>query len=361
MIKKTETVKEDMTPAQASLTPASHPTGQDLDPTRNAMMAYAIQVMGGLEKGDLSRFLESLAQIGQETAVLPPTADANANLSTIAAKPSDAVKEDVALLFAGEDLTEDFKNKAASLVEDAVAVRVALEKVKLDEEYTKNLEEAYKKVTEIEEEFETKLVEACENYEKELSEKVDEYLNYVATEWMKENEIAIEAGIKTEMTESFMEGLKNLLTEHYIDIPEDKVDVLSNLSSKVEELEAKLNESVNEVIELKKEALNVQKGSIVAELAEGLLATEQEKFKTLSESIDFNGDTESFKKRLAVVKENYFKKTVTSVINDTVITEDVAYTEDGKLVETIAEEIKPTVLEPVMNKYVSAISRGKKL
>ena len=347
----------DVTPAAASLHPAAMPSDAPNDPSKSALMAQAIAIMGGIEKGDLSKFLESLAQIGHEADELPGNANPDLNRATVAAKPSDAVKEDVATLFVGEDLTEEFKLKAASLVEDAVAIRLALKTAELDEVYTKNLEEAYAEVVKLEEEFETKLNEAYDEIVEDMTCKVDEYLNYVAEQWAEDNKVAIEAGIKAEMTESFMEGLKNLFTEHYIEIPEDKVDVVNTLSLKVEELEGQLNAAINETIELKNVSLGIKKETVVSEIAEGLLVTDQERLKTLAENIEFNGDLESFTNRLKVIRENYFNKTVTSKVKDTLMVEDVVYTKEGKVADAIVETV---VGNTVADKYAAAIARSAK-
>lgn len=358
MTKKVETkIVEDMTPAEASLHANSMPSGQpDNDPSRSAMMAQAIAIMGGIEKGDLSRFLESLAQIGHEADLLPGNANADANKSTIQALPSDAVKEDVALLFVGEDLTEDFKNKAASLVEDVVAVRLAIKVAALDEEYNTNLETAYAEVVRIEEEFETKLQEAYTEIAEDLTDKVDQYMNHVAESWLEDNKIALETAMKTEVTESFIEGLKTLFKDHYIEIPEDKVDVVANLSTQVEELEAKLNAAINETIELKNVTATAKKEVAISEASEGLVVTDAERLRTLAESIDFNGDTESFKNRLSVIKENYFgKKTVTSKVATDLINEDITYTVEGKVENVLTENV---IEDSTMAKYAQSISRA---
>jgi hypothetical protein len=198
------------------------------------------------------------------------------------------MKEDVNALF-GDDQTisEDFKSKAATIFEARVFDRVAQIQEEIEAEYASVLEEA------------------VETIKADLTEKVDDYLNYVVEQWMEENQIAIESGLRSEITEDFIAGLRNLFAENYINVPEDKVDLVEELAAKVEELETKLNEEIETNIEYKKALTEAIKEQLTVEVCEGLTATQVEKIKALAESVDFSTE-EEFKEKLETLRENYF-------------------------------------------------------
>ena len=227
------------------------------------------------------------------------------------------VKEDMDAIMNGEELSEDFKTKAATIFEAAVSAKV--------------ISEVNQRVDALEEEFKKEIQEAKEEYKSNMSEKVDGYLNYVVEEWMKENELAVERGIRSELVEDFMTGLKNLFQEHYIDIPEEKVDLVDDLFEKVEDLEKQLDETVNNSVEMKKELAEYKKQETLREVSEELADTEKEKLQKLSEGVDYE-DSEQYKEKLEVIKENYFPKG-----EDTPqpLTEEVENNESDELVEEI--------------------------
>ena len=227
------------------------------------------------------------------------------------------VKEDMDAIMNGEELSEDFKTKAATIFEAAVSAKV--------------ISEVNQRVDALEEEFKKEIQEAKEEYKSNMSEKVDGYLNYVVEEWMKENELAVERGIRSELVEDFMTGLKNLFQEHYIDIPEEKVDLVDDLFEKVEDLEKQLDETVNNSVEMKKELAEYKKQDTLREVSEELADTEKEKLQKLSEGVDYE-DSEQYKEKLEVIKENYFPKG-----EDTPqpLTEEVENNESEELVEEI--------------------------
>ena len=235
------------------------------------------------------------------------------------------VSEDVTALTDGEDLSEEFKEKASTIFEAAVKSKLRSE--------VERIEEA--KVQEVAEE-----VNAVRD---ELTEKVDAYMNYVVEEWMKENEIAIERGLKGEIAEDFISGLKNLFTEHYIDVPDEKYDILGTQSEKIDELEAKLNEQIEKTADLKKSHDVLVRESVFAEVASDLADTEVEKFKSLAEDVEFNNE-ESFKEKLDTLKESYFPKATT-------IAESVDTETDG------SESYDTT---GAMSAYMAAISKNVK-
>ena len=199
------------------------------------------------------------------------------------------VSEDVAALTEGEELSEEFKTKASTIFEAAVKSKVRTEIERLEDEYSKELTEQSDKAKD------------------ELVEKVDSYLDYVVQEWMKENELAIERGLKGEISEDFIAGLKQLFEDHYIDVPDEKYDVLEAQSKKIEELEEQLNLQIEKDKELHSEIGELTKDSIIKDVSDDLVDTEVEKFKGLVEDVDYS-DAESYKSKLETLKESYFPK-----------------------------------------------------
>jgi hypothetical protein len=238
------------------------------------------------------------------------------------------VTEHVDALIAGEDdLSEEFKTKAATVFEAAIKSKVTEIEEYLEADYNKKFEEEISKSKE------------------ELVEKVDSYLNYVVEEWMKDNELALEKGIKGEIAEDFISGLKKLFEDHYIDVPDEKYNVLEDQAGKIEDLEKKLNEQIEKNVELNKSNFNYVQKAIVAEAAEDLADTSKEKFFKLAEEIDAS-NTEEFKTKIATIKESYFgKKTEVSEELD-----DVAAGENSVLTEDLSN---------AMAAYTAAISKTK--
>ena len=231
------------------------------------------------------------------------------------------VKEDIDAILTGEELSEEFKTKASTIFEAAVSAKV--------------ISAVNEKIEAFEEDYNKELNEAKEEHKVAVTEKVDSYLNYVVEEWMKENELAVEKGIRSELVEDFMTGLKNLFQEHYIDIPEEKVDLVDDLFEKVEELEKQLDETVNHNVEIKKELSQYQKEETLREVSEDLADTEKEKLEKLSEGVDYE-DSEQYKEKLSVIKENYFAKTTETAQP---LTEEVENSEADEEVETIDQSM----------------------
>jgi len=202
---------------------------------------------------------------------------------------SHGMAEDVAALVDGEDLSEEFKEKAATIFEAAVTSRIKTELVKIQEQYDAQLVEEFVKIKE------------------ELVEKVDGYLGYITEQWMKQNELALESGIKAELAESFIDGIKRVFEEHYVDVPAEKYDVLGSLEEQVSELGSKLNDSVNANIEMSKQIAEMKRAEIVSGLCEGLTDTEAEKFKGLAAEI-VSEDADTLQGKLQLIRESYFKK-----------------------------------------------------
>ena len=238
------------------------------------------------------------------------------------------VTEHVEALVNGEgDLSEEFKRKAATVFEAAVKSKIRTEIERLEEEY------------------ESKLNENVESATEEMVEKVDTYLNYVTEEWMKENEIAVERGLKGEIAEDFISGLKQLFEDHYIDVPDEKYDILEAQSEKISELEGKLSETIEKNVSLKDNNAKLVREQVISEVSEDLADTEVEKFKSLTEDVDYS-DEESFREKLDTLKENYFPK------------QFVAEAETVDDVETgTAQDVD---LTPSMDAYTAAIGRTLK-
>lgn len=203
------------------------------------------------------------------------------------------MSEHIEALFAGEELSEEFKEKATAIFEAAVSQKIQEEIAALEEAYAETLEEHIEQIQE------------------ELSSNVDDYLNYVVEQWVSENEVAIEAGLRSELTEDFISGLRNLFAEHYIDIPEDKVSVVEEMGSKVAELEEKLNEEIERNVQLTKYLNESKHNEIVAELCEGLTSTQAAKLRSLSEGLEFTSVNE-FAQKVNILRENYFADGVNS-------------------------------------------------
>ena len=238
------------------------------------------------------------------------------------------VSEDVAALVNGEELSEEFKTKAATIFEAAVVTRVKQEIVKLDEEY------------------ESKLAEQVENYKEGLVEKIDGYLNYMVEQWIADNELALESGIKSEIMEDFIEKLKVAFQESYIEIPEERFDVLADMEETLQSLETKLDETVAKNIELTKTINEAARKATVDAFVKDMTDTEVEKFKSLSEELSYD-DAESFKKKLQTIHENYFAKKASSEVKS-VVTDSA--------VEELREE---KVIDPNVKAYLNAFNTKK--
>ena len=203
------------------------------------------------------------------------------------------IEEDVNALLGGEELSEEFRQKAKVVFEAALSSKVT------------EIQEA------LEVQYEQKLEEARQGLKEALTERVDSYLEYVAEEWMTENELAIEHGLKTEMTESFLSGMKGLFEEHYVTIPEDKYDVLESMVAKLDDMETKLNEQIDKNIGLNKRLAESTADSVLSVVSEGLAATQKEKLASLAESVEFESE-EEYREKLETLKESYFSRTPVS-------------------------------------------------
>ena len=245
---------------------------------------------------------------------------------------SGFANEDIDALMAGENLSEDFKRKATAIFEAAVKTKVAELAEELEAQYVAQFEDAYE---EMKEDFAT---------------KIDEYLDYVAESWMTENTLAVESGLRTEIAEGFIESLKTVFEEHYIDIPEEKFDVVEELASKVEALEKQVNEEISKNINLKQKLSEQKKVEALHAVCEGLTLSQAEKIKTIAESVEFSS-TEDFVKQMDEIKESYFstqssvKPASVESLNDVVeLTEEKTATVDP-MIAAYASKISKTLLK----------------
>lgn len=260
-----------------------------------------------------------------------PTGDMSAqNRASVAMKP---VREDVDAILAGADVSEDFKVKATTIFEAAVAARVNALKVEMDTNNTAQLEEAVKQIQE------------------DLETKINEYLEYVVEQWLEANALAVESGLRADISESFMKGLHQLFTDHHIDIPEEQVNVAEELATELDEIKAALNTAVAENIELKKTVNASERNKVVESVTNGLVETQKAKLSTLFETVEYTTQ-EEFKKKLEAIKDGYLAQ-------GTSADKKAGIQNLLEQVEEVAPAGKPadTITEPQVRSYVDAISR----
>jgi hypothetical protein len=287
--------------------------------TKSGIISAAVDKLSGMKKEDLQVIYAKLFNEDIEEQV-------EETVETVISE--EQVQEDLKALVESEaNLSEEFKEKTATLFNVAVSARLSEEKLKLEEKYI------------------SELAEEVEGIRSELVEKIDGYLNYVVEQWMEQNELAVETGLRAEIAESFMAQLQQVFVEHYIAVPEGKEDLIDDLASKVDELEEQLQSSTEKSVKLAEEVETLRRAEIVREASEGLATTEAEKLAGLVESIDAE-DAEDFAKKVAIVKEAHFTKSAT-------VSESQEQHEDTSLTEE-------TTTSPRMAAYLSAISRSVK-
>lgn len=302
--------------------------------TKMGLIQAMVERMNTMRKEDLMNSFDGMVEALQQEAI---SEDADQAVEVVRAGHKVSaeeinIEEDVAALFAGDDsLTEDFKDKAITIFEAAVVTKVN--------------EQLEKYVVDIESEIEAEKARLKEDTVKQL----DQYLDYVVENWMEDNKLAVEAGIKAEVTESFINGLKDLFTEHYVEIPDDKVDVVEELAQRADDLESRLNEEIERNAVAKGEMIEFKKAELVSEASESLTETQKEKFSVLAESVDYI-DEDKYIQKLETLKESYFTAS-----------ESKAVVSDFDDAEPLEEEVKPSYNnDPEMSAYVSTISRTLK-
>ena len=306
---------------------------QEMPKLKSDILAGLVDHMKGLKKEDLENLYKSTLMTEEDEEDEDDEEEEEEMESKKATKESidqvvDSldVSDDVNALVDGEELSEEFKTKAATIFESAVKSKVRTELERIQEENDKVIEEM------------------AEQTMTDLVEKVDDYMNYVVEQWMEDNQLAIERGLKGEIAEDFISGLKNLFEDHYIDVPDEKYDILEANLTKIEELEEKLNKQIEENIQLKKAKGELVKESMIADIADGMTDTETEKFQSLVEDVEFS-DEDSYKEKLQTIKESYFgaeKEVKTEVL-----------TEEGS-------NEAPVEVSDTMAQYLTAIGKDAK-
>ena len=310
----------------------AHHEDMEMPKTKDALMAAMHKEMKHMKKAQLQAAYKMTMGMHDDDEEmkeeLKALEDAKAEIEEKI--KSISVKEDIDALTEGEELSEEFKEKAATVFEAAVKSKMRSEVERLSEAYQAEKDQE------------------VETFKEEITEKVDTYLNYVVEEWTKENELAIERGLKGEIAEDFISGLKQLFEDHYIDVPDEKYDVLEAQSDKIAELEDRLNEEIQKNVEMSQENSELVREQLIAEVSEDLADTEIEKFKSLTEDVDFNGE-EAFKEKLITLKESYFPKVTSTQSSAGTYIDD----EQGGT----AQDVDTT---DAMKRYMSAISRDHK-
>ena len=298
--------------------------------TKAGLINASYKAMSQMTKEELSAFYDQLVNVQEESNV----EDSEVATEEVVAEEAQVeikvdFQEDLnALVSEQEDLSEEFKDRAAVIFEAAVKSKISEEIDRLEEQYKAELSEEVDQIKE------------------GLVEKVDGYLTYVVEQWMTENKVAVEVGLRAEIAESFINGLKGLFEQHYVEVPEGKYDLVDDLASKVNELEEQLTKSVEDNIALSEKVQNLRRDQILSEATQGMVEIDAAKLKSLVEDVDFESE-ETFAKKVSIVKESYFKPTKAQVIDEST---DVATDAKGTLVES----------SPLMSRYVTALSRTTK-
>ena len=308
----------------------------EMPKTKSGMIQAMYDNMNKMKKADIAatynKVMSAMNGHGDEKDEEDPAEEKKVNKEAVENRvKSIDVSDDVNALVSGDDsLSEEFKTKAATIFEAAVKSKVKSEIVRLEGEY------------------ENELSEAKETVKEELTVKVDNYLNYVVEQWMTDNELAIEKGIKGEIAEDFIAGLKTLFEDHYIDVPDEKYDVLEAKEKELEEMKSKVNEMTEKAVSDKKTIEGYTKDEIFESAVEGMADTEKEKMKSLVEDVAFEG-ADAYSKKLSTIKESYFgvaKEASASTEN----VDTIKDSNDGNIVADMSDS---------MSRYAAAISRGK--
>ena len=264
----------------------------------------------------------------EETSTEEVVAEEEKSEEEVVAEDKIDVEEDLNALISGEELSEEFQEKARTIFETAIKTKVSEMKEELKSEYEKSL------------------VEEVATVKEELSNRVDSYLEYVAEEWVEENQLAVEQGLKTEMTESFLSGMKSLFEDHYVTIPEDKYDVLNSMVEKLDEMEDKLNEQINKNVALNKRLSESTADVILADVSEGLAVSQKEKLASLAENVEFDSE-EAYREKLVKLRESYFPTNPSTQRNNS---------------ETISEGTEAPQAAPsgLMESYLQTLGRVSK-
>jgi hypothetical protein len=315
--------------AEKATLPGSKDTGDKAPPKQGSSEDAPTTELEMGDKGNQGASAAAAIPAAGDAASIVPKGDAKTVKvqSMESVEPAD-LKADIAALFEGQELAEEFVAKATSIFEAAVIARVNAEVVKA--------------ATKLEEQAATELAELKNT----LSEQVDQYMSYVVENWMKENQVAIDQGLRTEVAEGFITGLKTLFQENYIEVPEDKVDVLETLSTDLDETKSRLNEEIEKTIALNKQIADLEKAAVLESASKGMTATDAERLTKLVEGVDFE-NKEAFAAKIAVIKESHFKKAAVK-------------SAEQILAESTGEGASEKVVSDTVQRYVNAISRNSK-
>ena len=335
----------DVVEQEESLEEASSAAAETLKPsaTKSQMLSDLMSKVAGMTKQDLSAFLDkTLAQVGKEADSVPDNSGKNqasikhsgaGKPAPRVAVPAKAMKEDMDELLANqEDLSEDFRAKASTLFEAAVQNRVVLEVARIEEEFESQLEE--------------KITESVD----ELHSQVEQYMDYVVEQWMAENEVAVENNFRVQATEQFIDGLKNLFAENYVEVPEEKIDLVDELFAHVNELEESLESVQAENVKLNAMISEATVEAAFDDVSEGLVDTQVEKLRSLAEGIEY-ADAEEYAEKLKIIKEQYFTESTTNEGSTGLIDEEVSVGSNDE-----DDSDKAQVLPEEMKHYFQAIS-----
>ena len=305
--------------------------GEELPESKQEMIRSIFETLKNTDQdklaGDYAKLMATLLDESEGDDEYDQVAPVVYERTVVTAEDID-ISEDLTAIFGSNDLSEEFKSQVQTVFEAAVVSKINDE------------------LESLEESFNVKLAESTDEIVDTVTEKVDSYLGYVVEEWMQENELAVERGIKAEITEEFIGGLKQLFEDHYIDVPEEKVDVVDSLADRVEDLESKLNESIETNINLSATVKEFQKDEIVSELSDQLTDIQSEKLRGLSEGVGFE-DVDQYKEALGTIKENYFPRTTQG--RAVVVDEEFEVSENG-----IVDEAPQNAS---MSRYVNTIGR----
>ena len=312
--------------------------------TRNATIRKIVEALKDLEVSEITKLFTKKEEVEVEEEADESVEEAKSSKEEMDDEDSEEEEEevkkeeveidmtdDINALVADEDLSEEFKARAKTIFEGAVAAKV---KEQMTEAEAKLEEETNQKIEEIKD---------------DLTEKVDSYLNYVSESWVKENELAIERGLKSELTEDFISGLKQLFEEHYVEVPEDKFDVVEELANRLDEMEDKLNEEVASNISALQDIEELQREKIISEASKDLADTQVEKLKALSEDIDYENE-ETFVEKVATLKESYFGEGKVEAVSDdsAVVSDDADFSGAGDVAQPVNES---------MTQYTAALTK----
>jgi len=309
----------------------SAPKKAEAPKTKSGLINASYKAMSQMTKEELSSLYDTMMNVQEDAE--EATEEVAADDAVVAEENQVEIKVDFqedlnALVSEDETLSEEFKDKAAVIFETAIKSKLSAEIDRLEEQYT------------------TELSEEVEQVKTDLVEKVDGYLSYVVENWMEENKVAVESGLRAEIAESFITGLKGLFEQHYVEVPDTKYDLVDDLASKVAELEESLNKSTEDNIKLSEQVSNLRRDQIIAEATSGMVETDAAKLMSLVEDVDFESAA-TFSKKVSIVKESYFKTAKSVMIDEST---DIATDEKGVIVES----------SPVMSRYVSALSKTTK-